>query len=99
MNLNNYILQPVYCIGGYVCLNIGLYGYVSDVTSAENRTTRLSLLNGVFSAGYVIGTYLGGYLYKSYGNYYLNFGISIGFGIAGMLYAIFITKESIVRQG
>ena len=84
--------------GGYVCLNIGLYGYVSDVTSPENRTTRLSILNGVFSAGYVIGTSLGGKLYKMYGNYYLNFGISIGFGIAGMLYAIFVTKETNVGQ-
>ena len=37
-------------------------------------------------------------MYKTYGNYYLNFGISIGFGIAGMLYAIFITKESIKKS-
>ena len=59
--------------GGYVCLNIGLYGYVSDVTNAENRTTRLSILNGVFSAGYVIGVTLGGKLYKYYQNFYLNF--------------------------
>ena len=81
--------------GGYVCLNIGLYGYVSDVTSDENRTMRLSILNGVFSAGYVLGTSLGGKLYHIYGSYYLNFGISIGFGIAGMFYAIFITRESI----
>lgn len=84
--------------GGYVCLNIGLYGYVSDVSTAENRTTRLSILNGVFSAGYVIGTSLGGKLYKIYGNYYLNFGISIGFGVAGMIYAIFITKETIIHE-
>ena len=84
--------------GGYVCLNIGLYGYVSDVSTAENRTTRLSILNGVFSAGYVIGTSLGGKLYKMYGNYYLNFGISIGFGVVGMIYAIFITKETITQE-
>ena len=82
--------------GGYVCLNIGLYGYVSDVTTAENRTMRLSILNGVFSAGYVIGTTLGGKLYTAYGNYYLNFGISIGFGIIGLLYATFIIKESVL---
>lgn len=81
--------------GGYVVLNIGLYGYVSDVTNAENRTMRLSILNGVFSAGFVVGTTLGGKLYKAYGNYYLNFGISILFGVAGMLYAIFFTHETI----
>ena len=82
--------------GGYVVLNIGLYGYVSDVTSPENRTMRLSILNGVFSAGFVIGTTFGGKLYKSYENYYLNFGVSIVFGLAGMIYAIFFTKESIL---
>ena len=108
--------------GGYVVLNIGLYGYISDITSTENRTMRLSILNGVFSAGYVIGIYffksqngqnfhlkagiiyskflgttLGGKLYKAFGNYYLNFGISIAFGILGLLYALFITKESIQK--
>jgi len=82
--------------GGYICLNIGLYGYVSDVTSPENRTTRLSILNGVFSAGYVIGTSLGGKLYKTFGSYYLNFGLSIAFGLVGMLYAIFFIEESII---
>lgn len=55
---------------------------------------RLSILNGVFSAGYVAGTSLGGKLYKSYENYYLNFGISIGLGLVGILAGILI-KESV----
>ena len=84
--------------GGYVCLNIGLYGYVSDVTNTDNRTMRLSILNGIFSAGYVIGTTLGGKLYKAYNNYYLNFGISIGFGLLGILYTLVFVPESIQTQ-
>lgn len=84
--------------GGYVCLNIGLYGYVTDVTSAENRTMRLSILNGVFSAGYVIGTMLGGKIFKHFRSFYANFGISIAFGILGMLYAVFFVKESVVKS-
>ena len=66
------------------------------MTSPDNRTTRLSILNGVFSAGFVIGTSLGGKLYKTYGSYYLNFGLSIAFGVAGMIYATFAVKESII---
>ena len=81
--------------GGYVCLNIGLYGYVSDVTNTEDRTMRLSILNGIFSAGYVLGTTLGGKLYKAFNNYYLNFGISIGFGLLGILYTMIRVPESI----
>ena len=50
--------------GGYICLNVGLYGYIGDVTSAESRTARMSVLNGVFSLGYVVGNILGGQLYK-----------------------------------
>ncbi len=84
--------------GVYVCLNIGLYGYVSDVTTSENRTMRLSILNGVFSAAYVIGTSLGGKIYKIYDNYYLNFGISLVFSVIGLVYAVFFVKESIVND-
>jgi hypothetical protein len=51
-------------------------------------------LNGVFSAGYVVGTSLGGKLYKTYENYYINFGLSIGFGLVGILAGILI-KESV----
>ena len=84
--------------GGYICLNIGLYGYVSDVTNSENRTMRLSILNGVFSAGYVIGISLGGKLYKYYQSFYLNFGLSILCGFLGMIYAVIFVKESIKKD-
>ncbi len=66
--------------GGYQCLNMGLYGYVSDVTSARDRTMRLSVLNGVFSLAYVCGNVMGSRIYEANGNYYLIFGISCGIG-------------------
>ena len=81
--------------GGYICLNIGLYGYIGDVTSAENRTSRMSILNGVFSLGYVAGTTIGGQLYKHFANYYLNFGVSLGLAFFGAGYAAFLIPESV----
>jgi len=81
--------------GAYQCLNMGLYGYVSDVTSAANRTTRLSVLNGVFSLAYVIGTTLGSRLYDVNGDYYLIFGISCGIGVLAMIYTALFVKESV----
>ena len=56
---------------------------------------RMSILNGVFSLGYVIGTTLGAKLYKKYANYYLNFGISCGLSIFGIIYTLCFVKESI----
>ncbi|XP_059094311.1 thymic stromal cotransporter homolog [Tigriopus californicus] len=81
--------------GGYQCFNMGLYGYVSDVTSVEARTTRLSILNGVFSLGYVIGTSLGGVLFSQVGDFYVIFGISIILAVCGILYTVFIVPESV----
>ena len=46
--------------------------------------------------GYVIGTTLGGKLYKKYANYYLNFGISCGLSIFGIIYTLCFVKESII---
>ena len=38
------IYDTDYLTGGYICLNLGLYGYLSDVTTSEDRTMRLSIL-------------------------------------------------------
>ena len=56
----------------------------------------MSILNGVFSLGYVVGTTFGGKLYKTYANYYLNFGISCGLSIIGIMYTLIFINESIV---
>ena len=84
--------------GGYQCFNLGLYGAVSDVSSVADRTTRLSILNGVFSLGYVVGTQIGSAMYTNVGNFYAIFGLSCVFGVAGILYTVFVVKESVVRE-
>ena len=81
--------------GAYQCLNMGLYGYVADVTSARDRTTRLSVLNGVFSLAYVIGNVMGSRLYDASGNYYLIFSISIGIALLAIAYTLFFLQESV----
>ena len=84
--------------GGYQCFNLGLYGAVSDVSSVADRTTRLSILNGVFSLGYVVGTQIGSAMYTNVGNFYAIFGLSCVFGVAGILYTVFVVKESVTRE-
>ena len=45
--------------GGYVCFNIGVYSYIADISQVHRRTSRMSLLNGMFSLGFVVGIQLG----------------------------------------
>ena len=85
--------------GGYQCFNLGLYGAVADVSSVADRTTRLSILNGVFSLGYVCGAQIGSAMYTHVDNFYAIFGLSCFFGVAGILYTVFIVRESVVRDG
>ena len=80
--------------GGYQAFNMGLYGYVSDVSTVVDRTMRLSILNGVFSLGYVLGTMTDAALYDRIGDYYVIFGISIGFAVIGLIWSILI-RESV----
>ena len=94
---SNYLLfgSTLGLTGGYYVLNLGLYGYISDITSPADRTMRLSILNGLFSAAYVVGTMLGGYLFTAIESYYVIFGISTFFALCGIFYTIFFVKESI----
>ncbi len=84
--------------GGYQCLNLALYGYVSDVSSLEDRTMRLSILNGVFSLGYVVGTQIGSQLYVAVKDFYSIFSLSCLMGVIAILYTIFIVEESVRRD-
>eukprot|EP00092_Neocalanus_flemingeri_P040034 GFUD01043604.1.p1 GENE.GFUD01043604.1~~GFUD01043604.1.p1 ORF type:complete len:483 (+),score=90.62 GFUD01043604.1:175-1623(+) len=76
--------------GGYVCLNIGLYSYIADTTLPEKRTCRMSILNGIFSLGFVIGVQLG----AATASYWVVILLSLGFGCLGLSYTIFVLKES-----
>eukprot|EP00096_Caligus_rogercresseyi_P016065 TRINITY_DN8603_c0_g1_i1.p1 TRINITY_DN8603_c0_g1~~TRINITY_DN8603_c0_g1_i1.p1 ORF type:complete len:446 (+),score=107.13 TRINITY_DN8603_c0_g1_i1:66-1403(+) len=79
--------------GGYICLNIGLYGYISDVSSSSSRTTRLSILNGITSLSFVIGNIIGGQIFAATKSYYIIFGTSIVFGLLGIAYSVLFVKE------
>ena len=75
--------------GGYVCFNIGVYSYTADVSSRERRTMRMSLLNGIFSLGFVIGIQVG----SRVSSYLIIFLVSTMLGCLGLLYTLIIIKE------
>ena len=75
--------------GGYVCFNIGVYSYTADVSREDKRTMRMSLLNGIFSLGFVIGIQTG----SAIRDYWTVFMLSTIFGVTGLLYTLVIIQE------
>lgn len=67
--------------GGWVMVFLGVFSYISDVTSDETRTFRIGLANLCMTAGVPIGTALSGVLLTYLGYY----GIFI---ICGIIYLV-----------
>lgn len=66
--------------GGWVSTYMGIFSYISDITSEETRTYRIGVLNLCLTAGGPIGSALSGILLNTVGYY----GV---FGLCSMLYS------------
>lgn len=55
--------------GGYVMIYLGVFSYISDITTQESRTFRVGLVNLCMTAGIPVGTALSGVLLKWWGYY------------------------------
>ena len=60
--------------GGFTGFLIGIYSYISDISSGRARTSRIALLDLFVFLGFPVGTFVSGPLYK-YGGYYTVFGL------------------------
>ncbi|VVD04451.1 unnamed protein product [Leptidea sinapis] len=65
-----YILTsvPFAMTGGYVILFTGAYCYMSDISSLETISLRMTMIDATISSGTVIGSILSSYLILSLGN-------------------------------
>ena len=77
-----------------MCLNIGLYAYIADTTTTQNRTWRMSILTGIFSLGYVIGVQIGGRIHS----YVVIFTLALGLSFLGFFYSILVLEESLQKR-
>ncbi|KAI9582320.1 tetracycline resistance protein, class A [Glossina fuscipes] len=78
--------------GGWFVMLMGVFSYIADITTEEERTLRIGILNVCFSVGVPIGTALSGVLLKKIG-FYGVFSISATLYMISLLYGFLILPE------
>ncbi|CAK1552498.1 unnamed protein product [Leptosia nina] len=62
---------PMSMSGGFTALFTGAFCYLSDITSKEKRSLRMTIVEASVSVGSVIGSLVSSYLLRAVGNVYL----------------------------
>lgn len=78
--------------GGWIATYMGVFSYISDVSSEESRTFRVGIANLCLTAGAPIGNALSGVLLHTVG-YYGVFGISCVLYTFSLMYGYFLVKD------
>ena len=72
---------------------LGTYTYLTDITTVENRTFRLTIIDGIIWVSWYIGSILSGPVKTTFGLQY-NFVLGIVFSMVAFLYTWLYIKES-----
>ncbi|CAG5058554.1 unnamed protein product [Parnassius apollo] len=78
--------------GGWVTMFLGVFSYISDITSEESRTFRVGLVSLCMTAGLPIGIGLSGILLRKIG-YYGIFSMTTVLFVLILMYGCFRLKE------
>ncbi|KAH9629207.1 hypothetical protein HF086_009597 [Spodoptera exigua] len=78
--------------GGWITTYMGIFAYISDISSEENRTFRVGIANLCLTAGGPIGSVLSGILLNWTG-YYGVFTISALLNLISILYGFFLIND------
>ncbi|KPJ15905.1 Proton-coupled folate transporter [Papilio machaon] len=78
--------------GGWVTMFLGVFSYISDITSEESRTFRVGLVNFCLTAGLPVGIGLSGILLQRLG-YYGIFSVTAVLFFLVLTYGCFFLKE------
>ncbi|XP_017871002.1 PREDICTED: solute carrier family 46 member 3 [Drosophila arizonae] len=82
--------------GGWFTMLMGVFSYIADITTEEERTLRIGILNVCFSVGVPIGMAFSGVLLKQIG-FYGVFSISAAFYVLAFVYGLFFLEEPVAR--
>ncbi|KAL1402063.1 hypothetical protein pipiens_006250 [Culex pipiens pipiens] len=78
--------------GGWFTMFMGVFSYIADVTTTEERTLRIGIVNLCFSLGVPIGMAFSGVLLKKIGFYGI-FSISASLYLVAFFYGVFFVPE------
>jgi len=81
-----------YWPGGFMCLFLGAYSYVSDQSSKEYRTLRIGIVDFIFYGGISSGYAMAGSINEKWG-FIGTWTVGAIFQTLGILYGIFFIKE------
>ncbi|XP_061720375.1 probable peptidoglycan muropeptide transporter SLC46 [Cydia pomonella] len=65
------VVLPFSFTGGFTVLITGAYCYISDITTTDKRSLRMTVVEAAISAGSIVGSVLSSYLLFYVGNVYL----------------------------
>lgn len=83
---------PAACTGSYIIIFMGMYSFMADRTTIENRTFRLGLLTICVTLGTPTGTALSGILLHALG-YYGIFTLLLGLYLFSFIYGLFRLED------
>ncbi|CAK1544116.1 unnamed protein product [Leptosia nina] len=78
--------------GGWFTMFMGVFSYIADVTTEEQRTLRIGIVNLFYSLGVPVGAALSGILVRKIGLYGV-FSLSASLYVLSFLYAFLRIKE------
>ncbi|CAH2042464.1 unnamed protein product, partial [Iphiclides podalirius] len=85
---------PMSFTGGYTSLFTGAFCYLSDITTVENRSFRMTILEAAVSIGSVIGSMASSYVLRAVGNVYLLL-ITVTLQVTAYAFSNVFLKESL----
>ena len=108
LSMANYVLNSVYMewhvgyllvgqvisglFGSWITCLLAAFSYLSEVSSAEKRTVRISVAEGILSLSIAISFILSGVILE-HTNYQITFGICVALYIVAILYVVVVLRE------
>ena len=80
--------------GGSTMFYLAMKSYLCDITTQEERTTRMAVADAFASVGWLIGMPLGTRIKKNFG-YTTLFSTTLGIAVTGFLYTLVFLKDSV----
>ena len=84
--------------GHQATVTLGCFGYISDISSREHRTKRMSFAAGCITVSIMMGSYYGAFITGAFEDAQLGFYVllftALALGVLAIIYTVFILEQS-----